>query len=78
MGGSNKWCSRRDLGGNVGTKYQSVCSAPVWAAVCSTASTYRILSYSSSQPLSGPGKFAKFAVIRLALSRVRNKVSRWT
>src|SRR5262245_51610763 len=52
MDGSNKWCSRRDLGGNVGTKYQSVCSAPVWEAVCSTASTCRILFYSSSRPLS--------------------------
>ena len=45
MGGSNKWCSRRDLGGNVGTKYQWVCSAPVWAAVCNTASTCRILLF---------------------------------
>src|SRR5262249_38838607 len=51
MDGSNKWCSRRDLGGNVGTKYQSVCSAPVWEAVCSTASTCRIIFYSSSGPL---------------------------
>ena len=55
MGVSNKWCSRRDLGGNVGTKYQSICSAPVWAAVCSTASTCRILFYSPSPLRCGEG-----------------------
>jgi len=53
MGGSNKWCSRHDLGGNVGTKYQSVCSVLVCALVCSTASTCRILFYSPS-PLYSP------------------------
>jgi len=53
MGDRNKWCSRRDLGGNVDTKYQSICSIPVCAAVCSTASTCRILFYSPS-PLYSP------------------------
>jgi len=48
MGGSNKWCNRRDLGGNAGTMCQSVCSAPVWAPVCSKASICRILFYWSS------------------------------
>jgi hypothetical protein len=48
MGGSNKWCNRRDLGGNAGTMCQSVCSAPLWAPVCSKASNCRILFYWSS------------------------------
>jgi hypothetical protein len=45
--GSNKSCSRPDLRGNLGTKYQSVWPVPLWAAICNTASTCRILFYSS-------------------------------